>query len=243
MRRDRSAASEPSSASAASARVVRDAERAGEHVGRPARAAARARCAVPARPSAASLSVPSPASTATTSTPSSAASARELGRVSAPVGLDDLDACARRAGARSTSRARARVVPTTRSGSRCRTRAHGGERYRSYSPASWLRTTATKLDARSTREIVECRACPRLVEWRERSRAEKRAAFRDEHLLGSAGARVRRPRGPGAGRRARAGRARRQPHRPGVHRRPLGRLAVRGAAPRRLRQPADVGAA
>ena len=35
------------------------------------------------------------------------------------------------------------------------------------------------------------------------------------------------------------GRARRQPHRAGVHRRPLGRLAVPRAAPRRLRQPAD----
>ena len=31
-----------------------------------------------------------------------------------------------------------------------------------------------------------------------------------------------------------------QPHRPRVHRRPLGRLAVRRAAPRRLRQPADL---
>ena len=36
----------------------------------------------------------------------------------------------------------------------------------------------------------------------------------------------------------RPGRPRRQPHRPDVHRRPLGRLALRGAAPRRLRQPA-----
>jgi uracil-DNA glycosylase family 4 len=29
-------------------------------------------------------------------------------------------------------------------------------------------------------EIVSCRACPRLVEWRERVGAEKRAAYRDE---------------------------------------------------------------
>ncbi|NLV57000.1 MAG: uracil-DNA glycosylase, partial [Acidimicrobiales bacterium] len=29
-------------------------------------------------------------------------------------------------------------------------------------------------------EIVACRACPRLVEWRERVGREKRAAFRDE---------------------------------------------------------------
>ncbi|HEX5613764.1 MAG TPA: uracil-DNA glycosylase [Acidimicrobiia bacterium] len=31
-----------------------------------------------------------------------------------------------------------------------------------------------------TAEVVRCRACPRLVEWRERVGAEKRAAFRDE---------------------------------------------------------------
>lgn len=30
------------------------------------------------------------------------------------------------------------------------------------------------------RDIVDCRACPRLVEWRERVGREKRAAFRDE---------------------------------------------------------------
>jgi len=35
-----------------------------------------------------------------------------------------------------------------------------------------------------THEIVECRACPRLVEWRERVAHEKRAAFRDEAYWG-----------------------------------------------------------
>jgi uracil-DNA glycosylase family 4 len=35
-----------------------------------------------------------------------------------------------------------------------------------------------------TQEIVECRACPRLVEWRERVAHEKRAAFRDESYWG-----------------------------------------------------------
>ena len=35
-----------------------------------------------------------------------------------------------------------------------------------------------------TTEIVECRACPRLVEWRERVAREKRAAFRDESYWG-----------------------------------------------------------
>ena len=33
-------------------------------------------------------------------------------------------------------------------------------------------------------EIVGCRACPRLVEWRERVAGEKRAAFRDETYWG-----------------------------------------------------------
>jgi uracil-DNA glycosylase len=40
-------------------------------------------------------------------------------------------------------------------------------------------TAAVSLPA-LTREIVECRACPRLVEWRERVGREKRAAYRDE---------------------------------------------------------------
>ena len=35
-----------------------------------------------------------------------------------------------------------------------------------------------------TAEIVECRACPRLVAWREQVAAEKRAAFRDEEYWG-----------------------------------------------------------
>jgi uracil-DNA glycosylase len=34
------------------------------------------------------------------------------------------------------------------------------------------------------REIVSCRACPRLVEWREEVAREKRAAFRDEEYWG-----------------------------------------------------------
>lgn len=33
-------------------------------------------------------------------------------------------------------------------------------------------------------EIVACRACPRLVEWRERVAREKRAAFRDQEYWG-----------------------------------------------------------
>jgi uracil-DNA glycosylase family 4 len=34
------------------------------------------------------------------------------------------------------------------------------------------------------REIVNCRACPRLVEWRERVAVEKRASYRDEVYWG-----------------------------------------------------------
>ena len=33
-------------------------------------------------------------------------------------------------------------------------------------------------------EVTRCRACPRLVEWRERVAREKRAAFRDEEYWG-----------------------------------------------------------
>jgi uracil-DNA glycosylase family 4 len=35
-----------------------------------------------------------------------------------------------------------------------------------------------------TREITACRACPRLVDWREHVAREKRAAFRDEKYWG-----------------------------------------------------------
>lgn len=33
-------------------------------------------------------------------------------------------------------------------------------------------------------EVVDCRACPRLVEWRQRVAGEKRAAYRDEEYWG-----------------------------------------------------------
>ena len=42
--------------------------------------------------------------------------------------------------------------------------------------------TIADLDA----AVADCRACPRLVEWRERVAAEKRAAFRDETYWGRA---------------------------------------------------------
>jgi uracil-DNA glycosylase family 4 len=37
---------------------------------------------------------------------------------------------------------------------------------------------------RLNRALVECRRCPRLVEWRERVAREKRAAFRDQEYWG-----------------------------------------------------------
>jgi uracil-DNA glycosylase family 4 len=37
---------------------------------------------------------------------------------------------------------------------------------------------------RLNRELVQCRRCPRLVEWRERVAREKRAAFRDQEYWG-----------------------------------------------------------
>jgi uracil-DNA glycosylase len=37
---------------------------------------------------------------------------------------------------------------------------------------------------RLNHELIECRRCPRLVEWRERVADEKRAAFRDEDYWG-----------------------------------------------------------
>ena len=41
------------------------------------------------------------------------------------------------------------------------------------------------------REIISCRACPRLVSWREQVAREKRAAYAEETLLGSPGPRLR----------------------------------------------------
>jgi uracil-DNA glycosylase family 4 len=61
----------------------------------------------------------------------------------------------------------------------------GPDRTRTYHPAvAGAASRQTDALAALTHEIVECRACPRLVEWRERVAREKRAAFRDETYWG-----------------------------------------------------------
>ena len=81
-----------------------------------------------------------------------------------------------------------------------------------------------------TAEIVACRRCPRLVEWREQVAREKVARFRDETYWGRPLPGLRRPGRADPAARAGAGGPRRQPDGPGVHRRRVGRLPVGGAA-------------
>jgi uracil-DNA glycosylase len=57
-------------------------------------------------------------------------------------------------------------------------------RTRAYDPAVAKGAHALDALAELTAEIVTCRACPRLVEWREQVAREKRAAFRDEDYWG-----------------------------------------------------------
>ena len=88
-----------------------------------------------------------------------------------------------------------------------------------------------------------CRRCPRLVEWREEVGRRPAAALSRARSTG-------RGRCRGSATRARrvvivglgARRPRRQPDRAHVHRRSLGRLALRGAAPGRVREPGPLGA-
>jgi uracil-DNA glycosylase family 4 len=55
----------------------------------------------------------------------------------------------------------------------------------SLSPSDRAAAIATLPDlAAVEEEVVTCRACPRLVEWREQVATEKRAAFRDEEYWG-----------------------------------------------------------
>ena len=97
-----------------------------------------------------------------------------------------------------------------------------------------------RLLARLEKDVVSCRACPRLVDWREEIGREKRAAYRDEDYWAKAVPGFGDPGGAPARRRPRPGRARCQPHRADVHRRPVRRLALPGAVPGRLRVTAGV---
>ena len=80
---------------------------------------------------------------------------------------------------------------------------------------------------------MACRACPRLVAWREEVAATRRAAFRDEEYWARPVPGFGDPDGVDRRRRPGPRRPRRQPNRAGVHRRPLRRLAVsaRSTAP------------
>ena len=76
-------------------------------------------------------------------------------------------------------------------------------------------TTLAELDAR----VSVCSACPRLVRWREDVARDKRASFADQPYWGRPIAGWGDPEPSAADRRAGARRQRRQPHRPGLHRR------------------------
>ena len=106
-----------------------------------------------------------------------------------PLGLPD--AARRRGAGRAPGRAAA-----------CRWSPSGrGGRAGSWSPWAWLLRRLRRHDplanllsiargsslrelAAIAREVVGCRACPRLVEWREQVARDKRAAFRDETYWG-----------------------------------------------------------
>jgi uracil-DNA glycosylase family 4 len=54
------------------------------------------------------------------------------------------------------------------------------------SPRSFSPSPRAAAIAQITADVIACRACPRLVAWREEVAAEKRAAFRDEKYWGRA---------------------------------------------------------
>ena len=84
--------------------------------------------------------------------------------------------------------------------------------------------------------IISCERCPRLRSYCQTVGAREARGVSRRDLLGAAGAGLRRSRGPRPDPRAGAGGARRESHRPRVHRRRrrrVGRLPDGGAAPRR----------
>ena len=229
------AASEPSSCRPRRSGRTAIPSGAGEHVGRPAgeRRERGVRCR-PAR-CAASLSVPSPASTTTTSYAVGRRVARELGRVRRARRSRRRRRRARRASdALDAARARACVTDEAIGFTIEQARRTAANPTRSIAAVPGTPHRPAARAARPPRSST-CRACPRLVEWREQVAREKRAAFRDEEYWGRPVPGFGDPQRPRARRRPRAGRARREPHRPGLHRRPLRRLAVR----RRCTAPAS----
>ena len=87
--------------------------------------------------------------------------------------------------------------------------------------------------------VSVCRACPRLVELARGGRGRQTPSLCRPAVLGAPGARLGVGAAAAADRRIGARRARRQPHRTDVHRRPLGRPVVRGAVPGRAGEPTD----
>ena len=104
---------------------------------------------------------------------------RQLGRVAALPGLDDFDVVFGRERSGHRSACARRDARSDRVDDQLE--AHGAEPY-PYDPA--VPGTSTDQLRALTDEIVVCRACPRLVEWRERVATEKRASFRDETYWG-----------------------------------------------------------
>ncbi len=142
----------------------------------------------------------------------------------------------RRRGSRTRS-------PGSRSRRRCR-RARAGPTTRRRRTPRWPRTAADVVRLAATDDLAAldarvsvCSACPRLVTWREDVARDKRASFAGQPYWGRPIAGWGDPAPAGADRRARARGQRRQPHRPGLHRRQLGRLALRQPAPGRPGRP------
>ena len=229
----------PSSCGGGGVGSYADAERAREHVGGAAGERRERGVRDPARPPAASFSVPSPASTATTSMPDLAPRRARAGRVAALRRLGDVDVVFGRRSDRLDRPACARrdtddaVGFTTRS---TRTAAN---------PTRTIPCARTSADrcAALTDEIVACRACPRLVEWREQVAVEKRARRSvDETYWGRPVPGFGDPQARVLDRRARAGRARRRTAPAGCSPATVRATSLFASLlPHGLRQPAHVG--
>ena len=140
----------------------------------------------------------------------------------------------------------ARLAPAAHQGSRAHPRSRAGARA-ARSSASWARSrrARARFERRARRARGRDHRVPRVPAAgrvaRARGAGEARVVPR-LGLLGPPDPGLRRPGRAGADPRPGARRARGEPHRPRLHRRPLGRLPVRRAAPQRLREPADLRA-